>query len=75
MFVYELGNRIYCANCYMKLVKKEDQHPIHIMDSIEFYHRFQDNPVKCAKCGIPIEYGVLHKTTFRALGGQDKEED
>jgi hypothetical protein len=75
MFAYELGNRIYCANCYMKLVRKEDQRPIHMMDGIEFYHRFQDHSVKCAKCGIPIQYDDLYKTTFQSLGGQRIKED
>jgi hypothetical protein len=75
MFVYELGNRIYCANCYMKLVKKEDQQPIHEMEGGEFYHRFQNNPVECAKCGICIQHDHVHKTSYKSLGGPGKKED
>ena len=75
MYVYELGNRIYCANCYMKLVRKEDQQPIHMMDGIEFYHKFQDNPVECVRCGISIQHDHLDKTSYKSLGGPDKKED
>lgn len=68
MYAYELGERIYCANCYMKLVAEVDREPIHIMEGIEFYHRFQDKPVKCARCGISIQHDRLHKATYQSFG-------
>jgi hypothetical protein len=68
MFAYEVGNKIYCAGCYKKVIPEKDQKPIHRMDGIEFHHRFQDYLVKCAKCGVPIQYDDLEKTPFQSLG-------
>ena len=68
MFAYELGERIYCANCYMKLVAEGDREPIHKIEGTEFYHRFQDNPVECVRCGISIQHDRLHKVAYHSLG-------
>jgi RNase P subunit RPR2 len=68
MYAYELGGRIYCANCYTKLVAEADRKPIHIVEGTEFYHRFQDKPVECVKCGISIRYDQLHKATYQSFG-------
>ena len=75
MFAYELGGRIYCANCYTKLVAEGDRKPIHIIEGTEFYYRFQDNPVECVRCGISIQHDHLDKTSYKSLGGPDKKED
>jgi len=75
MFVYEFNNKIYCANCYMKVVPKEEKKPIHAMDGTEFYHRFQNHRVKCAGCEFSIQHDHLHKASYKSIEGPGKEED
>jgi RNase P subunit RPR2 len=75
MFTYEFNKKLYCGMCYRKLVPENEQKRAHQLDGNEFYHKFQDQVVQCAGCGVSIEYRNLYTTTEHSLGEHDEEED
>jgi RNase P subunit RPR2 len=75
MFAYQFKKKIYCVDCYMKVVPEAERKPGHRLDGNGFYHKFQDHTIQCAECGVSMEYRNLFTTTNHSLREYDEEED